>query len=77
VYAQRKVFSSIISIELDGKLAQAEKQRFSGQTHIRVIQGDSAQVLPKIIKDLKEPALIWLDGHYSAGVTVRVKKTLP
>jgi hypothetical protein len=77
VHALRGVFTSIISVELDGKLAQAAKQRFSDQTHIKIIQGDSAQVLPKIIKDIKEPALFWLDGHYSAGVTARGKKDTP
>jgi hypothetical protein len=39
--------------------------RFSGQSHIELICGDSARLLPSVLRCLKEPALFWLDGHYS------------
>lgn len=31
--------------------------------------GDSAVVLPQIVEALDAPALFWLDGHFSDGVT--------
>jgi hypothetical protein len=34
-------------------------------------------VLPLIIKDLNEPAIFWLDGHYSSGITAKGDKICP
>jgi hypothetical protein len=59
-------FSEVISIELAADLAQKAKKRFDGVKNVTIIQGDSAQVLKKIVKNRKEPILFWLDGHYSS-----------
>ena len=39
--------------------------------------GDSGAVLKKILEDLHQPALFWLDAHYSAGCTARGDKCTP
>ena len=36
--------------------------------------GDSADVLPRILKSLDEPAVFWLDAHFSGGLTGRSSK---
>jgi hypothetical protein len=64
-------FDALITIELDWKLAAKAKQRFKDSSKVRVVQGDSGQELPKILATLNEPALFWLDGHYSGGVTAK------
>jgi hypothetical protein len=38
---------------------------------VRVLEGDSADLLPGLLAGLREPALFWLDGHYSGGLTGR------
>jgi hypothetical protein len=62
-------FSKIISIEFDPALAQRAKSKFSSYGHVRILQGNSGQVLPSVISGINEPCLFWLDAHYSGGVT--------
>jgi hypothetical protein len=58
-----------ITIELDQGLFELAVSRFAGNPKIELIQGDSAAVLPKVLEKLREPALFWLDGHYSGDGT--------
>ena len=39
--------------------------------HINILRGDSSKVLPIILSKIDKPALFWLDGHYSAGITAK------
>jgi hypothetical protein len=64
-------FDALTTIELDSKLAAKAKQRFKDSPKIRVVQGDSGRRLPEILTTFNEPALFWLDGHYSGGVTAK------
>lgn len=59
-------FDKIYSIELSEELATKATNRFKGQNNIRILQGDSSDVLISLISRFKEPALFWLDGHYSS-----------
>lgn len=65
------------SIELSPELYRAAAARFKGQANVRLLQGDSARKLPEVVAGLQAPALFWLDGHYSAGVTARGDKSSP
>lgn len=69
VEAQKKNFKEIISIEIGDKLFEQAKKRFKGDKNIRLIHGDSGKMLPQAVKTLKAPAIFWLDGHYSNGIT--------
>lgn len=71
VAAQRRRFRQIWSIELDPNLYQRAAARFAGIPSIRVVQGDSATLLPQLIATIDEPCLFWLDGHWSGGITAR------
>ena len=57
------------SIELDEAYYRAAKQRFLSYTNVTILQGDSGKLLPEHVRQLQEPALFWLDGHYSGGDT--------
>lgn len=59
----------VSSIELDGAYFNAAKQRFSKYRNVSLLHGDSGALMPAIVAQLKEPALFWLDGHYSGGNT--------
>jgi len=65
------------SIELSDDLFRAAQEKFSGFNNVELIHGDSGKVIPKVIKNLDEPALFWLDGHYSHGVTAQGEKDTP
>jgi hypothetical protein len=71
VYAQRKNFEKIISIELSPELFQIAKKRFKNYKHIELICGDSGIILERIIKKINRPAVFWLDGHYSGFETAK------
>ncbi|RYF89078.1 MAG: hypothetical protein EOO03_06885 [Chitinophagaceae bacterium] len=77
VEAQKNNFKKIISIELSEQLFEKARQRFAGDARISIVQGDSGRVLHGIMKDLNQPAIFWLDGHYSAGATARGDKDCP
>jgi hypothetical protein len=77
VEAQKKRFKKIISIELGVDLFKNAKEQFKNDNNVIIMQGDSGEVLPKILKDLNEPAIFWLDGHYSEGITAKGAKECP
>jgi hypothetical protein len=77
VYAMRNVFEHIYSIELSPELSSKAQERFRNYRHIAILHGDSAAVLPRLISSLSTPALFWLDGHYSGGITARGEEDSP
>lgn len=77
VEAMKDYFSRIYSIELSNELYEKAKSRFAGDNRIEIIHGDSGIELGKLIARLDQPALFWLDGHYSAGETAKGDKDTP
>ena len=77
VEAMKNYFYRIYSIELSEQLFDDVKKRFKSAKHIELIHGDSGKELKNVIKKINKPALFWLDGHYSAGVTARGEKDTP
>lgn len=77
VAAQLPHFSRILSIELSVELHKRAKIRFRKNKQVELHQGDSGKVLHKIAPKLTEPAIFWLDGHYSAGITAKGDTNCP
>ena len=77
VEAVRGSFQRVLSIELEPTLAKNAQEKFAADPGITILQGDSAERIADILSDLREPALFWLDGHYSAGVTARGAEDSP
>jgi hypothetical protein len=75
IYVQKDRFREIYSIELDEWKVRSARKKFAAFPRIHVLQGDSGEVLPKLLADLKEPCLFWLDGHYW-DISTPVKKEL-
>ena len=75
--ALRDDFDALTSIELDVTLGAKARKRFHDEPKIRIIQGDSACKLPDVVAALDQPALFWLDGHFSGGVTAKGKADTP
>jgi len=65
------------SVELSGQLHAAALEKFKDRPQVHLHKGDSATILPEIIRGLKRPALIWLDAHYSAKVTAHGPEETP
>ncbi|HZU29603.1 MAG TPA: hypothetical protein VFB79_00715 [Candidatus Angelobacter sp.] len=64
VAAMKSRFAEIYSVEFDSVLAQRAAKKFSRWPHIHILQGDSQQVVPRLLQSLKEPTLFWLDAGY-------------
>jgi hypothetical protein len=77
VEAQLNNFSRIISIELSKKIYKRAKQKFKNDPKVELLQGDSGKKLNEVVPLLKKPALFWLDGHYSHGMTAKGEKECP
>lgn len=77
VEAQKNNFVKTYSIELSKKLYKKAKKKFLSEKNIVLLQGDSGKRLSEIVAVLREPALFWLDGHYSGGITALGDKECP
>lgn len=77
VEAQRGHFDKIYSIELGKTLYENAVKRFEEFPHIVILFGDSSTVLKKLLPEIPQPTLFWLDGHYSAGITAKGEKNTP
>lgn len=74
--AVRSQVDTVITIEISPLLAAKARRRFELDQHVRVLEGDSGELLPDLMSGL--PAtLFWLDGHYSGGVTGRGEEDTP
>jgi hypothetical protein len=51
-------------VEFDSALAQRAAKKFLRWSHVHIHEGDSQEVVPELLKSLKEPALFWLDAGY-------------
>ena len=77
IEAMNRRFSRIYSIELNRELCEKAAHRFQRDRHVRIIQGNSGIELGKLIGQLDQPALFYLDGHYSGGTTARGDRDTP
>ena len=77
VEAQKERFGQVFSVELDIDLFNNAVKRFKRDKNVFVFQGDSGKVLPQILLKIDKPAIFWLYGHYSAGITAKGDKECP
>jgi hypothetical protein len=64
-------FPRIVSIELDPGWHARAVERFRAYPHVTLLRGDSGVRLQEVLDSLTDPALFWLDAHYSGPVTAR------
>jgi len=77
VYAQLNNFSKIYSIELAETLFKNAVTRFKKDMHVTILHGDSGKVLMNVMPQITQPAIFWLDGHYSGDITAKGDKECP
>ena len=64
-------YDSIHSIELSIKWYAYCVFKLQHHQHVKFHLGDSRNILPLVLEDIHEPAVIFLDAHYSGGSTAR------
>lgn len=75
--ALKNEFDHLYSIELSPYLYGKCFKRFGKAKHITLLQGDSGVVLKRVMESIDQPALFYLDGHYSAGMSIKGEKETP
>ena len=58
-----------ISCEIVPALVAEAKALFKYDPRVTIHEGSSAKLFPVILKDIKEPLTVFLDGHWSLGRT--------
>jgi hypothetical protein len=69
IHAMLGRFDRIFSIELDDAWHGRAVTRFGWRPDVTLLHGDSGSRLPDVLDQLNEPALFWLDAHYSGPIT--------
>ena len=64
VYAMKRHFREIYSIELSQELSAHATRRFSSHKHIHILQGDSSIALATLLPLMSQGTLVWLDAHH-------------
>ena len=68
----------IVSVEIEPSLYEEARRRFADDPKVELHLGDAAELIPELVAGVDEPALIWLDGHFTGGVnTVRGEAVEP
>lgn len=70
VAAVKGDFDRVYSIEFQPELARRAARRFARDSRVRILEGDSQQVLPELLKSITEPAIFWLDAGYWGWVNL-------
>lgn len=69
------IFAAVHSIELSEVLYQKARVRFADRPSVHLYQGDSASVLPELLKGLSGRVMFWLDGHYCGDASACAGET--
>jgi hypothetical protein len=62
-------FAEVVTIEASEELQQAAIEKRGRLSNVRWVLGDTREVLPAEIGRLDGPAIVWLDSHWSGGLT--------
>ncbi|MCX7747194.1 MAG: hypothetical protein N2645_09930 [Clostridia bacterium] len=77
LYAMRRNFTKLYSIELSEELYLKAQKRFENYPNINLLQGDSSEKISVVLNSVNERILFWLDGHYSGEQTAKGKLETP
>ena len=77
LFALKNDFKELISVELSDFYYKNAVEKFRHNSNVKLFFGDSGEIMPKIIAGLNEPALFWLDGHFSSGNTAKGELDCP
>src|SRR6516162_684907 len=66
-----KVAKVVYSIEPEPILFSRAEQRFRNTRNVKIINGLSEEIFPKLLPRISGNICFWLEGHYSEGFTFR------
>jgi hypothetical protein len=66
----------IVSVEIEPRLFEEAVRRFANKPKVELRLGDARKLIPELAAELEEPALFWLDGHFTGGVNTMMGEQL-
>ena len=60
----RNVFNRVVTIELSASFVEVRKRLYGTLPKVQTLVGDSRECLPALARDIREPAVWYLDAHY-------------
>ena len=63
------LFDSVYTIEAAKELYLQASQRHTRLNNVKFLNGESQAILAEVVAQLDQPALFWLDAHWSGGPT--------
>lgn len=73
----KDLFTKLYTIELHNGMWAAAVTMFADYPQVKCLYGDSALILPQILNEIDEAALVWLDGHYCGEGTAHAELSTP
>jgi hypothetical protein len=77
IAAVRANFEQLFSIELHAELGSKAARRFAADPAVKILIGDSGELLKPLVQAIGRPVVYWLDGHYSGFRTARGEADTP
>src|SRR5262245_55437649 len=72
-----RLFSTVHTIELSPKWHKVARRSLADLKNVVCHEGDSAEVMQKLIPSIRERAMFFLDAHFSGGETARGEDEVP
>jgi SAM-dependent methyltransferase len=79
IFAMQHVFAKLYTIDIQESFYRnaQQKAKDAAITNIEFLYGDSAVLFPELLARIVQPAIFFLDGHWSGGNTGRGDKDCP
>jgi hypothetical protein len=76
IFNMESFFTKLHTIELKKEFYENTRNKYKGNK-ISFYHGDSSKLVAEIVKNITNPTIFWLDGHYSSGNTAKGSKDVP
>ena len=70
-------FDQVYTIELSPDLYKPISLKYQNYANIIFLNGNSVEILPKIMAEISQPSIFWLDGHWSGSGTAGEENECP
>ncbi len=63
IRAMLPLMDQIYSIEMDDWSYHRARRKFAANPKVHMVQGESGRTMPRVLAEIRQPCLFWLDAH--------------